>query len=261
MIGMCTTTLFADRAGAGEREVKAVGEAVLAAGCTEVAAAARHCEWLAAVGLRIRAVEGARCWANHDDAVAAEEVARLVAVAAAHGAERLVAVTLEPEVVDLGRARARLARLAEAAAGAGVQVCVEFLPWTGIPDLASAWSLVEPLDDSAGILLDTWHWVRQPLGPAPEVLATIPGRRIGFVQVCDAGPTPGPDPMLEAMTARLLPGEGIVDFPAVMAQLHAIGATPFVATEIYNPALVERLGVRAAAVAMVESAERALAAG
>jgi len=81
-------------------------------------------------------------------------------------------------------------------------------------------------------------------------LATIPGERIGYLQVCDAAATPVGDPLSEAMTNRLLPGEGVVDFAAVLAQLEAIGATPFVATEIFNPSMVASLGPDATAKAM-----------
>ena len=72
----------------------------------------------------------------------------------------------------------------------------EFLPWTGIPDLATAWRIVESAArENAGILLDTWHWQRQPGGPAVDVLRGIPGDRIPVLQVCDCRPEPEGDPL------------------------------------------------------------------
>jgi sugar phosphate isomerase/epimerase len=180
----------------------------------------------------------------------------LASVVALTGATKLVAVCLEPSITEVERARENLAVLVDQSGEAGAQVCVEFLPWTGVPDLATAWLLVEPLGDGAGILLDTWHWVRQPGGPADDLLRSIPGRRLGYLQLCDAAARRGPDVMKEAMTSRLLPGEGVIDFDAVLALLEAIGADPVVATEIFNPALVTARGPVAAAMAMKAAADR-----
>ena len=86
--------------------------------------------------------------------------------------------------------------------------------------------------------------------PNPDLLATIPGERIGYVQLCDAAGEPVGDSLTEAMTNRLLPGDGAVDFGALLSQLDGMGATPYVATEIFNPELVKRLGAVDTAKAM-----------
>ena len=148
----------------------------------------------------------------------AETISMLSAIAMKTGRpvamKKIAAITMDPARPDLERARGNLALVVAAAAGVGAQVCVEFLPWSGIPDLATAWELVEPLGAGAGILLDTWHWVRQPGGPNPELLARIPGERIGYVQLCDAALDAGDDIMAEAMGQRLLPGDGEFDIAA-----------------------------------------------
>ena len=77
---------------------------------------------------------------------------------------------------DLDRAREGLAVLGDHVSAAGAQTCVEFLPWTGIPDLATAWSIVEPVGSGAGIVLDTWHWQRQPRRPESRPARSDPGR-------------------------------------------------------------------------------------
>jgi sugar phosphate isomerase/epimerase len=82
------------------------------------------------------------------------------------------------------------------------------------------------------------------------VLAAIPGDRIGYVQVCDVAAEPAGELFDEAMTARALPGDGVVDFGAVFTVLDRIGASPYVATEIFNPSLVAKLGAGDAAIAM-----------
>ena len=90
---------------------------------------------------------------------------------------------------------------------------------------------------NGGILLDTWHWQNQPGGPAFGVLQDVPGDRIHFVQVCDAAPTTGDDLFAEAMSARRLPGDGVVDFAGLFAALDDIGADPFYAYEVFSTEL------------------------
>jgi sugar phosphate isomerase/epimerase len=260
-IGMCTATLLEDPMAAGPDDVRAAVEAAVEAGCPDLSVWAFQLAAmgdLAAAGARVAVLEAAMAWPSADPRAEAEQLAGL---AASTGAGLLAAVCMDTELPDLDRARDNLAVVVEVAEGAGARVCVEFLPWSGIPDLATAWRLVEPLGPRAGILLDTWHWQRQPGGPAVDVLRSIPGERILYVQVCDAAAAPaGDDVMGEAMTNRLLPGEGAVDFAGLFDVLRDIGASPFVATEIFNPALVAEQGPVGAAMAMADAA-RACGAG
>ncbi len=261
-IGMCTATLLADPMAAGADDVRAAGDAAARAGGTDVSVWAHHLPPLGGLGLRVRVIEAATAWANGDASAAAEEADHLAALVAEHGAEQVLTVCLEPAIDDEEQAGANLAALADRVGAAGARVVVEFLPWTAIPDLATAWRLVEPVGPAAGLVLDCWHWQRQPGGPDFDLLATIPADRIAYVQVCDAAAVPGADVMEEAHSARQLPGDGVVDFAALFDALAAIGVTaPFVATEIFNPALVTTLGPAAAAEAMLTAAERVVPPG
>ena len=241
-LGMCTATLLVDPFSATDADVYAAGEAALLAGFGEVSVWAHQVPALAGLDLHIEVVEAAMGWAGGTPAEAAAEADRFARLAQAVGASKIAAITMDPARPDLERARQNLALVVAAATGVGAQVCVEFLPWSGIPDLATAWELVEPLGAGAGILLDTWHWVRQPGGPNPELLARIPGERVGYVQLCDAALDAGDDIMAEAMGQRLLPGDGMVDFGGLLRQLEAIGAHPFFATEVFNPEFVRDRG-------------------
>ncbi len=258
-IGICPATLLTDPMSATDAEVRVAAEAAASAGFTEASVWGQHIGAVTGSGLAISVVEAATGWANGTPEDAAREARTFTGLASQCGAGLILAVCLEPSLADLGRARHNLGLLVDAAVEAEQRVCVEFLPWSGIPDLSTAWALVEPLGPGAGIVLDTWHWQRQPGGPALETLAAIPGDRIPYVQVCDASATPGEDAMTEAMTARLLPGLGVVDFPSLFSALAAIGAEPFVAAEIFNPGLVERDGPKAAAIAMRAAAGRVVA--
>lgn len=257
-VGICVATLVVDPMAAGEAEVRAASQAAVAAGFTEASVWAHHLDAVDGTGLGIAVVEGVTAWANSDRSTAVAEAERFVAAAERHGASQLLAVCLEPALTDIEQARRNLDVLVAQARDIGAQVCVEFLPCTGIPDLATVWALVEPLGPAAGIVLDTWHWVRQPGGPAPDVLAGIPGDRIGYLQLSDVAAEASPDLMGEAMSARLLPGEGVVDFVDLLARLVAIDAAPFVATEVFNPALVADRGAIDAATAMRQAATRLL---
>jgi sugar phosphate isomerase/epimerase len=191
-------------------------------------------------GLRPRMVEVASAWAAgaSDDEVHAEAES-FATTAEAVGASLVLAVCLEPGLSDPARAQERLAALAERVRPAGASVCVEFLPWSGIPRLRDAWELVGPLDD-VGLVLDTWHWQRQPGGPDLDALASVPADRVVFLQLSDAPAKPSGSLMEETISARLLPGDGDIDYAPVTQWLSSVG--PLVAPEIFNGRLVAERG-------------------
>jgi sugar phosphate isomerase/epimerase len=207
-------------------------------------------------GLHVRMVEGAFAWAADapDEDVRAEG-ATVVETADALGASLILAVCLGPGLVEPDVARARLADLTDRAKRVGAEVCVEFLPWSGIPRLRDAWELVAPLDD-VGLIVDTWHWQRQPGGPDRDALRAVPPGRVRCLQLSDAPAQASGELMEETMTARLLPGDGEIDFAPVVEWLSA--AQPFVAPEVFNPGLVTSRGVGPAAVATYEAAVRVM---
>ncbi len=252
-IGICTATLLVDPMQPTERDVRGALEAAAGVGFTHVsiwgdhlgvAGGRRGFETGRAVlddlGLRASMVEGTTSWVTGEPPQWGPSLDDLLEAASVTGATHLLAACLEPSIPDEDVARRGLDDAVDAATRAGVAVCVEFLPWTGLPDLASAWRLVEPT--GATLLIDAFHWQRQPGGPAPELLASIPPGRIGAVQLCDASAEPGDDVMAEAMTARLLPGDGVVDIDALVATIAASGSTPHVTAEVFNPAMVDAAG-------------------
>ncbi|HUJ63893.1 MAG TPA: sugar phosphate isomerase/epimerase [Acidimicrobiales bacterium] len=260
VVGICPAGLLADPTGAGEAEIRAAGEAALSAGFTEASVWIFQLPALAGLDLKVRVVESALRWANGAVEQSRAEAQQFAEAAAEQGADLIAAVCMDPSISDVDQARRNLAGLVDAGASVGARVCLEFLPGTAVPDLATAWSIVEPLGPAGGILLDTWHWTRQPGGPAFDLLATIPGDRIPYLQLNDAAPTPSGDVLEETMTGRLLPGEGVVDYARLLAALSDIGAEPFMAVEIFNPGLIRQLGAPAAARRMKEAIEAVLAA-
>jgi sugar phosphate isomerase/epimerase len=262
---MCPATLIADYMSPSADDVREAVDVSLRAGATAASTWTLHipalggleaaARWLNASGLPTACVEAASSWANTDHAAAQLEGKQMAEAAAALGSPLVMAVCLEPTLNDIDQARDNLAVIVSQVREAGAKVVVEFLPWTGIANLATAWALVEPLGPDAGVLVDTWHWQRQPGGPNLPLLSSIPGDRIGYVQMCDAAHGTSTD-MLEAMQGRLLPGDGVVDFAALIATLKAIGADPFIAPEIFNPGLVAELGADAFASAGISRSKQ-----
>ena len=193
-------------------------------------------KFLDSEGVTVRCVEAAISWAGGPEA-ASEDAREHLDVASALGADMLLAAHLGPlESWDV--AVECFALLCERARAQDVKVCIEWVPWFGIPDLASAWRMVrESGASNGGLCLDWLHWQLQPGGPDFDLLAEIPGDRIHYVQVCDApaaAPT-SPEGYLQLATrARPLPGDGVVDIPAVLAALTAMGADPFFVYEQFN---------------------------
>jgi sugar phosphate isomerase/epimerase len=164
----------------------------------------------------------------------------------------LHAACLSPKLDSLSRAVDGFATLCERARAHRVKVSIEFIPWYGIPDLDTAWRIVrESGASNGGICIDLMHWERQPGGPNLALLRTIPGERISYVQLTDAPAATVLESadayMAECLTARPLPGDGVVDVGAVIESLAATGADPYFAFQVCNPKLAEEgAGVMAA---------------
>jgi sugar phosphate isomerase/epimerase len=210
-------------------------------------------------GMRVKVVEAAGAWAAGDGGEAEKEAAQMAAAAEATGASVVLAACLGSTLPAVDEARRQLVLLADAARRGGATVAVEFLPWTGLPNLAAAWDLVEPLGGDVGLVIDTWHWLRQPGGGDLELLGSIPADRILLVQLSDAPAAPSGELFDETMQRRLLPGDGAVDFGAVLGCVASSGAKPLVEVEMFNPAFVAEHGAPAAAGAMKQAAQRVLA--
>jgi sugar phosphate isomerase/epimerase len=167
------------------------------------------------------------------------------------GAGIVPAVCLFPgEFETIEAAVERYGALCDVAEAQEIKVPIEFLPWSGIPDLATAWQIVDATDRPSGaIMIDTWHWHRQPGGPNTDLLAQIPPSFLPIVQICDAKSEPSEDLYNEALTDRRVPGDGVVDFDEFFTALYATGADPLLAPEVFNAELAaEGRGPMAAAI-------------
>ena len=109
-------------------------------------------------------------------------------------------------------------RLCDRAAERGLRAQLEFMPMSGIPDLASAWEIVRrAARANGGLVLDTWHLARS--GSSRALLAEIPPERVFSLQISDAPRAAASDRWHETAHARRLPGEGELDLAGVLAVL------------------------------------------
>ncbi len=247
-LGNCPSTLLPDPMRVDADSFRGYIEATAEAGFDAVSLWAFHLMFagpqaanvVLESGLSVNAVEAAISWTTGPTDAARAEVAGLVETGSQFGAHIVGAACLGP-IDDQGAAAEGLAMLADVAGSADMVIALEFLPWTGVPSFSTANDLVVASGaDNATILLDAWHWVRQPGGPDLDALRSIPGDRIAYVQMCDPGPTRGDDLEAEAMTDRRLPGAGTVDYASIWSALDDIGSSPFVAAEVFNPEMTAK---------------------
>lgn len=125
---------------------------------------------------------------------------------------------------------------------------LEFMPYSGVPDLASAWNIVKGADcDNGMLILDTWHWARAET--LAEDLKGVPAEKVVSVQICDVLERRYPDTILrdESMHDRLCPGTGWGDTVGFLKAIKEHGIEPrVVGTEVISDPILS-LGYEKAA--------------
>jgi sugar phosphate isomerase/epimerase len=160
----------------------------------------------------------------------------LLAVADAVGARSLNAVDVFGGSWSLDEAAAAFAGLCDRAAEHGLLVQLEFLPWSRIPDLATAWRVVGAAGrPNGGLMLDAWHYFRSE--PDGALLRSIPGAAILGVQLSDAPAAPEPDPLHATLHERLLPGDGELALHTLLTDLRETGTAAPLGVEVFSDVL------------------------
>jgi sugar phosphate isomerase/epimerase len=176
----------------------------------------------------------------------------IVAAAEAAGVASINVLAMRPSELPVAELARHFAALCDRAAPAGIRLHIEFAPGASVPDLATAWEMVQAADrPNGGILFDTWHFTRS--GSSLETLAEIPGDRIFAVQVSDTAPEPSGTIFDETLHRRRLPGDGSIDFPAVTAVLRRIDALGLVGPEVLSDEQRALPAAKAAALAVERS--------
>lgn len=127
----------------------------------------------------------------------------------------------------------RFGEVCDRAAEHGTRVAFEFLPWTAVPDLATAWDLVRRAGrPNGGVLLDAWHYFCGR--PDAALLGSLPGSTITGVQLDDADAARVGTLAEDTMLRRRLPGAGSFDLTGLVSTLDRIGVAVPISVEILS---------------------------
>ncbi|MBV9204185.1 MAG: sugar phosphate isomerase/epimerase [Actinobacteria bacterium] len=175
-------------------------------------------------------------------------------MAAELGAATVTAVA--PVVGRPSEAADRFAAACAEAAGYGLRLQLEFMPFTPIPNLQRAWQVVSQAGPAnGGLVLDVWHFRRS--GSSLTQLAAIPADRLFTVQLSDGPADPEPDLWHAASHGRRLPGTGQLDVTGILRSLRAMGARPEFGPEVVSDSL-SALGALEASVQAAAASRRVL---
>ena len=138
--------------------------------------------------------------------------------------------------IEVARAADAMAGVCERAAERDLLVTLEYLPWCGIPDAATALAIVEKTGcTNATLMFDAWHTYRGSTDEAQ--LRAVPGARWGSIQLDDAPATPSGELIAETLSARLLPGEGDAPVAEWLRILRESGCAAPVGVEVFSKEL------------------------
>jgi sugar phosphate isomerase/epimerase len=207
--------------------------------------------------VRIREVEYITAWGTAADRDAAQQHKERTVfhMARAFGVRHLNTGLLEKLPVEV--ITEAFAGLCDRA-GSDLTVALEFMPYSGVPDLATAWRVLRDADrDNSALIVDVWHWARAGMTPAD--LDPVPASKIIAVQLCDVAELPMEPLRAESLGHRLPPGQGWGDAVGLVRALWAKGVQPAVITvEVISDELVAG-GVGRAAHTVADAARAVLA--
>ena len=221
-------------------------------------------------GLAIAEVDPAWWWLPGAEAIGASIAANdpmdvfrfdepeLLRIAEAIGARSLNAVDVFGGEWSVDDAAEAFAALCARAAEHGLLVQVEPLPWSKIPDLATAVSIVRAAGrPNGGINVDAWHLARS--GGHADDLLSISGELVLGVQLDDGPAEPEANLMDATLHERLLPGDGDFDLVRFVGALDAIEANAPYGVEVFSDSLHE-LAPRDIAARAADATRRVIAA-
>jgi sugar phosphate isomerase/epimerase len=171
------------------------------------------------------------------------------------GAKHILVAAYDP---DLDRFTDRFAGFCEAAAQHGLTADLEFMPWTFVPNLATASRIVAQAGQpNAGVLVDALHFDRSQSSIGD--LAAVPVHRLHYWQLCD-GPAARPATTEEMMHAaryeRMFPGEGGID---LVSLARAMPADIAISIEVPTVELAKTVNAKVRARRALEAARNVIA--
>jgi len=211
-------------------------------------------------GLVVAEIEFFFDWAHNDEIATRSSTIRenLIHMAGAFRPHRMSVGEIRgpAELPSLDVVAHRFGLVCDRVAPYGVDVVLEFLPWSGIPDVATSAEIVERSGRAnGGIYLDVWHYFRG--SSSLQQLIAVDPRLIRAVALSDAAPPVG-DPVEDTTRRRLLPGEGEFDLVGLLTALREFGVEAPMAVEILSEQQAAAHPVEAAQTSF-DAAQRVLA--
>jgi sugar phosphate isomerase/epimerase len=121
------------------------------------------------------------------------------------------------------------------AAKVDAMVAIEFMPFSGVPDVSSALELVRAAGEPNGkLLVDIWHVARA--GTPFEEIATVPHDLIAHVEIDDALAEPEGGMWNDTIHNRRLPGEGELDVVGFLSAIRETGYGGPIGVEVISSA-------------------------
>ena len=189
-------------------------------------------------GIAVAELDGRMDWLPGD--TGAPSTDEFVAAAASLGARSITVLEVRGRRVGDTLARADVASafasVCDRAADHGLLAHIEYYPQSGIPDLRTAYEIVQAAGRSnGGVMVDSWHHLRGP--DAGRFDPGFPGESILAVQLGDVAPEPSADLAHEMMHHRLLPGTGAGDLAGLVRAVRDRGCTAPLEVEVYSDEL------------------------
>lgn len=130
----------------------------------------------------------------------------------------------------------RFAGVCDRAAGHGLRVAVEPLPWTDMHDLAVVGEILALADrPNGGIVLDAWHYHRG--GSTPDMLRALAPDRVVTLQLSDGSYQPVGTDLEDTFHRRALAGKGDFGIAGFLALVESLGVDCPLGVEVLSDEL------------------------
>lgn len=201
-------------------------------------------------GVRLTQLDGATSWApaRFFEPIPAELKARfdfsdtrILDLATTAGMNSILATgAFGPGAFSTDDLAASFAAFCDRADDRGLRVELEFVPFWGIPDLATAWRIVSKADRPNGtLMIDSWHLLKgsESPGSALQLLTEIPGEKLTGLQLADATQSPQADSLYAEGRLRRFSGQGSLALVDLTRILLAKGGLITIGAEVFGLAI------------------------